>query len=108
MSHKAEWGFGSCPVTQKPTQCQLLQAESVARMGFMQSTPSNSPAHIWLIYSDAHIPNKGYLFIPGDARFDCLFVHIFQLLLRQSFLSGELETFPWRQTTAYLQPGEAY
>lgn len=32
MSHKAEGGFGSCPVTQKPTQFYPLQAESVARM----------------------------------------------------------------------------
>lgn len=45
----------------------------------------DSPAHIRISYSDARRLNKGSLFIPGDTRFDGLFVgfqvrrHIFQL-----------------------------
>lgn len=77
MSHKAEGEFGCCPVTWKPTLLVPATADWICgKDGFMQSTSSelDSPAHIWIIYSDARWLNKGSLFFPGDRRFDGLFV----------------------------------
>lgn len=53
----------------------------------MQSTSSelDSPAHIWIIYSDARWLNKGSLFIPGDTQFDGLFVGFSAHLLLHTF-----------------------
>lgn len=76
MPQKAEEEFGCCPVTWKPILFVPASADWIlSRDGFMQSTPSelDSPAHIWIIYSDARRLNKGS-FIPGDTRFDGLFV----------------------------------
>lgn len=78
--------------TVSASSCTLNQEQR----GFMQSTPSefDSPAHIWIIYSDARWLNKGSLFIPGDTQFDGLFVgflvllHIFQPPWNSPAVSG--------------------
>lgn len=76
VSHKAEGEFGCRPVTWNAVIAGCAAHQMCSNRGFMQSTSpeSDSPAHIWIIYSDARRLNKGPWFIPGDTRFDGLFV----------------------------------
>lgn len=79
MSHKAEGEFGCRPVTWNAVIAGCAAHQMCSNRGFMQSTSpeSDSPAHIWIIYSDARRLNKGPWFIPGDTCLDGLFVGVF-------------------------------